>query len=198
MKNKNIKFIFGFLLPFMIYGQFNDNYNGAGLDIGSNGSGVFITKSSLHSSGKISLNGELRFYDIKAKDETVVYDYYSGQYKDVGGISLVMFPFLMGSNYYPFSGKIENNFSPFITARGGMVLTLDGDESGTFYERWRKASTQVSPGGFIVLGIDFKMVGQTTVSTMVGLELIKLKKMADNNKDYSGFLIHIAFNRRSK
>jgi len=193
-----MKLLVSFLFPILIFGQFNDHYHGFGLDIGSNGSGVFINRSTLHSSEMISINGEFRFYDIKAKDETVVYDYYSRQYQDVGGISLVMLPIFIGSNFYPFAGKIENNFSPFLTARGGAILTVDGAENGTFFNRWKSATTQISPGGFLGVGIDFKMVGQTLVSAMFGYEMINLNTIADQNTDYSGFLIHIAFNRRSK
>ena len=146
-----------------------------------------MTLSSLHDSEKISLNGEIRFYDIKAKDETVVYDYYSGRYQDVGGISLVMLPILLGVDYYPFVGKIENNFSPFMGIKIGSIYTIDGNEYGSFIDRWIKAKTQISPGAFLGLGIDFKLVGQTLVSVMVGKEILKLKYDADKNNDYSGF-----------
>tara|TARA_B100000767_G_C19708375_1_gene511617 strand:- start:505 stop:1101 length:597 start_codon:yes stop_codon:yes gene_type:complete len=198
MKYKNTIIFIVYLIPILLMGQFNERYKGFGLDIGSSGSGVFITFSSLHSSEKISLNSELRFYDIKAPDETLVYDYYSGQTRNAGGISLVMFPAFVGVNYYPFAGKIENNFSPFITTRGGLVFTIDGKESGSFKNRWTSAKTQFSPGGFIGAGVDFKMVGQTFVSTMFGLEIIKLNEAADSVEDYSGFLIHLSFNRRLK
>ena len=40
------------------------------------------------------------------------------------------------------------------------------------------------------------MYGQTTVSPMVGYENLPLKYKADGQSDYSGMLIHIAFNRR--
>jgi hypothetical protein len=33
---------------------------------------------------------------------------------------------------------------------------------------------------------------------MFGLEILKLNEAADSAKDYSGFLIHISFNRRLK
>jgi hypothetical protein len=144
------------------------------------------------------LNGELRYYDIKADDETIVYDYYTGQYKTLGGKSLFMLPAFIGVNYYPFVGKIENNFSPFITAKGGMLTTVDGREFGSFSERWKNSEIQFSPGGFLGVGIDFKMVGQSTVMVMVGFEFLPLKKIADGKNNYSGFLIHLSFNRRAK
>jgi hypothetical protein len=198
MKYKNIIVLIICFAPLLLKGQFNDRYRGFGLDVGSSGSGLFITLSSLHNSEKVSLNGELRFYDIKAVDEALVYDYYSGQTRSAGGISLVMLPIFFGANFYPFVGKIENNFSPFIASRGGLVFTIDGKESGSFKNRWTKAKTQFSPGGFIGVGVDFKMVGQTSVSSMFGLEILKLNEAADSVKDYSGFLIHISFNRRLK
>ena len=185
-------------LPVLLFGQFDQISSGFGIDIGSNGSGLFITRGYMHSTEVISINSELRFYDIKADDETIVYDYYSGQYQSIGGKSLLMIPMLFGLNYYPFTGKIENNFSPFIAARTGPVLTLDGQEIGSFNQRWKKPKKQVSPGGFIGLGIDFKMVGQSSLSVMVGREILPLNEYADGKKDYSGFLIHLSFNRRKK
>ena len=187
-----------FVFPVFLFGQFDQVTNGFGLDIGSSGSGMFIIRNYVHASERIALNGEVRFYDIKAEDETIVYDYYTGQYKSVGGKSLVMLPVFFGGNYYPFVGKIENNFSPFIAIKGGVVTTVDGEESGTFSERWKKSDIQFSPGGFLGVGIDFKIVGQSFVMVMVGFEYLPLKKEADGKKDYSGFLIHLSFNRRAE
>ena len=192
--NKLLTFVF----PVFLLGQFDQVTNGFGLDIGSSGSGMFIMRNYVHASEKLALNGELRFYDIKAEDETIVYDYYTGQYKSVGGKSLVMFPVFVGGNYYPFVGKIENNFSPFIAIKGGVVTTVNGEEFGTFSERWKNPDIQYTPGGFFGVGIDFKIVGQSSVMVMVGLEYLPLKKETDGKNDYSGFLIHLSFNHRAK
>ena len=187
-----------FVFPVFLLGQFDQVTNGFGLDIGSSGSGMFIMRNYIHASEKLALNGEVRFYDIKADDETIVYDYYTGQYKSVGGKSLVMFPVFVGGNYYPFVGKIENNFSPFIAIKGGVVTTVNGDEFGHFRRRWKEPTIQYTPGGFLGVGIDFKIVGQSSVMVMVGFEYLPLKKETDGKKDYSGFLIHLSFNRRAK
>ena len=192
--NKLLTFVF----PVFLFGQFDQVTNGFGLDIGTSGSGMFIMRNYVHASEKLALNGELRFYDIKAEDETIVYDYYTGQYKSVGGKSLVMLPVFVGGNYYPFVGKIENNFSPFIAIKGGVVTTVNGEEFGTFSERWKNPDIQYTPGGFLGVGIDFKIVGQSSVMVMVGLEYLPLKKETDGKNDYSGFLIHLSFNRRAK
>ena len=192
--NKLLTFVF----PVFLLGQFDQVTNGFGLDIGSSGSGMFIMRNYIHASEKLALNGEVRFYDIKADDETIVYDYYTGQYKSVGGKSLVMFPVFVGGNYYPFVGKIENNFSPFIAIKGGVVTTVNGEEFGGFYSRWENPDIQYTPGGFLGVGIDFKIVGQSFVMVMVGLEYLPLKEETDGKKDYSGFLIHLSFNRRAK
>ena len=100
--------LISFLFHVFLFGQFDQITNGFGLDIGSSGSGMFVTRHYFHASEKIALNSELRFYDIKAEEETIVYDYYTGQYKTVGGKSLFMIPVFFGTNYYPFVGKIEN------------------------------------------------------------------------------------------
>ncbi len=190
--------LISFLFHVFLFGQFDQITNGFGLDIGSSGSGMFVTRHYFHASEKIALNSELRFYDIKAEEETIVYDYYTGQYKTVGGKSLFMIPVFFGTNYYPFVGKIENNFAPFIALKGGVVTTVDGREFGTFSERWKNPDVQYSPGGFVGVGIDFKIVGQSSVMAMVGVELLPLSQEADGEKDYSGFLIHLSFNRWAK
>ena len=190
--------LISFLFHVFLFGQFDQITNGFGLDIGSSGSGMFVTRHYFHASEKIALNSELRFYDIKAEEETIVYDYYTGQYKTVGGKSLFMIPVFFGTNYYPFVGKIENNFAPFIALKGGVVTTVDGREFGTFSERWKNPDVQYSPGGFVGVGIDFKIVGQSSVMVMVGVELLPLSQEADGEKDYSGFLIHLSFNRWAK
>ncbi len=190
--------LISFLFHVFLFGQFDQIANGFGLDIGSSGSGMFVTRHYFHASEKIALNSELRFYDIKAEEETIVYDYYTGQYKTVGGKSLFMIPVFFGTNYYPFVGKIENNFAPFIALKGGVVTTVDGREFGTFSERWKNPDVQYSPGGFVGVGIDFKIVGQSSVMAMVGVELLPLNQEADGEKDYSGFLIHLSFNRWAK
>jgi hypothetical protein len=193
-----MKILYSLILCSFLFGEFDQFYNGFGMDIGKSGSGLFITRQAIHDSEYFSLNGELRFYDIKASDETIVYDYYSGQYQTVGGKSLFMLPLFFGANYYLFNGKIENNFSPFLTLRVGGVFSVDGKEIGSFRQRWENPDTQINPGGFLGAGIDFKMVGQTSVSVMIGLELLPLDHKFDGLDDYSGRLIHISFNRRSQ
>ena len=191
-----MRLFFSCALVSILWGQFEQPYYGFGLDIGSSGSGFFINGQMSHNSKKYSLNTELRFYDIKDPNESMVYDPYYGTTRTIGGISLLMIPIFFGSNYYPFINKIENNFSPFISLRGGGLFTLNGAEVGSFRQRWKNVETQFTLGGFFGGGVDFKMYGQTTVSSMVGYEILPLKDEADGQKDYSGMLIHIAFNRR--
>ena len=191
-----MKLLFSLVFISFSWGQFEPAYYGFGLDIGSSGSGFFINGQIPHNSKKISLNAELRFYDIKDPYESMVYDPYYGTTRTIGGVSLIMFPIFIGTNYYPFVDKIQNNFSPFVAIRGGGLFTLDGAEEGSFKERWKNIDSQFTLGSFIGIGVDFKMYGQTTVSPMVGYEILQLKYEADGQNDYSGMLIHIAFNRR--
>ncbi len=193
---KNIKIVLCIIFTSNLWGKFDQHYYGFGLDIGTSGSGVFINGQTNYHTKTFSLNAELRFYDIKDPNETPVYDPYYGSTRTVGGVSLVMVPVFIGGNYYPFIGKIENNFAPFIALRIGSLFTFDGSEKGPFMERWKDFDYQVSLGGFLGGGIDFNLYGQTTVSAMVGREILPLKDFADGEKDYSGMLIHIAFNRR--
>ncbi|GIS54698.1 hypothetical protein Ct9H90mP29_17400 [bacterium] len=108
----------------------------------------------------------------------------------------MMLPFLFGANYYPFVGQIENNFSP--------LSLLDWWCSQLTAKNWyvsrkmESPDTQILLEDFLVLEIYFKLVGQSSVSVMVGLGVLPMNKKIDGMGDYSGRLIHISFNRRSK
>ena len=75
--------LISFLFPVFLFGQFDQVANGFGLDIGSSGSGMFVTRHYGHTSEKFALNGELRFYDIKADDAegslSLIKEAFSGQ-----------------------------------------------------------------------------------------------------------------------
>jgi len=185
-------------VPIFIFGQYDHVHDGFGVDIGTNGSGVFVIRQYTHNSEKYSLSGELRFYDIKASNETIIYDWYTNQYKSVSGVSLILLPAFFGPNYYPFTGKIANNFSPFITVKGGPIFTLDGLETGKFIDRWTNAQTHWSLGGFFAVGAEIRLVNMASVIVNIGYEYLPLSKIADGKVDYSGLLIHIAFNRLKK
>ena len=52
--------LISFLFPVFLFGQFDQVANGFGLDIGSSGSGMFVTRHYGHTSEKFALNGELK------------------------------------------------------------------------------------------------------------------------------------------
>ena len=188
--------VFFILSSNLVLGNFSNNRYGAGLDIGSKGSGFFFNYLIGNMEKNLDIVFEARYFDIKGETEMYVYDYWTNQYTTISGQNLILMPFMIGINYHPFAGQIANNFSPFISLRGGGLFTLNGAEVGSFRQRWENVETQFTLGGFFGGGIDFKMYGQTTVSSMVGYEILPLKDEADGEKDYSGMLIHIAFNRR--
>ena len=186
------------IFPIKVFGSYDLIQNGFGLDIGKNGSGFFLIRQHTHNSEKFSLLTELRFYDIKGKNEMLVYDYYTQQYRSIGSKNLIYIPLFIGANYYPFAGEIANNFSPFLTLRSGPVLAIDGKETGSFSDRWGNPDTNFSFGGFLGAGIEFKWVNLSSVLLHIGYEYLPPSKSMNEEKDYSGLLIHIAFNRSVK
>ena len=199
-KIKFVKYIIliNLVVPIKIFGSYDLIQNGFGLDVGKNGSGFFLIRQYTHNSEKFSLITELRFYDIKGKNEMFVYDYYTQQYRSIGSKNLIYIPAFIGANYYPFAGKIANNFSPFLTLRGGPVLAIDGKETGSFSDRWGNPDTNFSFGSFLGVGIEFKWVNLSSVLLHLGYEYLPPSKSMNEAKDYSGLLIHIAFNRSVK
>jgi len=171
---------------------------GLGIDIGSKGSGLFFNYI-FGKSDKVNFLGEFRYFDIKGETEMYVYDYWSNQYSTISGQNLILLPILAGINYHPFAGKIANNFSPFITLRGGATLAIDGKEgNGSYRYKWGTAKTHWSPAWFIGAGIEFRWQNSTSILLHIGSDILELRKEADNNQSYSGMLIHIAFNKLIK
>ena len=191
-----IRFLFFLLISLnSIIASSNKRY-GAGLDIGSKGSGIFFNYLSGNVEKNFDLVGEIRYFDIKGDTESIVYDYWTNQYVTISGQNLLFIPMFVGFNYHPFAGEIANNFSPFITFRGGLNFSIDGKEgNGSYKETWGKADTQWSTAGFIGGGIEFRWYNQSSIALHIGSDIIKLKKKADQKTDYSGLLIHISFNR---
>ena len=191
-----IRFLFLLLISLNFTIASSNKRYGAGLDIGSKGSGIFFNYLSGNVEKNFDLVGEIRYFDIKGDTESIVYDYWTNQYVTISGQNLLFIPMLVGFNYHPFAGKIANNFSPFITFRGGFNFAIDGKEgNGSFKETWRKADTQWSTAGFIGGGIEFRWYNQSSIALHIGYDIIKLKKKADQKTNYSGLLIHISFNR---
>lgn len=185
-------------IPFILNAGYDNISNGFGLDIGSNGSGLFFVRQYSNNNKAFAFNFEMRLYDIKSQNETIVYDYYTRQYKAVSGKSLFMAPLFTGVNFYPFLGKIDNSFSPFLTTRFGPVFILDGKDDGDFSKRWSKPNFDYSMGAFIGLGIDFRYIQKSFISTMFGYEFLPPDPSDNNSIRHSGILIHISFNRNLK
>ncbi len=187
--------IFSLFINTSLVGGLNTRF-GAGLDVGSRGSGIFLNYLYGNNKKNLDLVGEVRYFDIKGETESIVYDNWTNQYITISGQNLLFIPVLVGFNYHPFAGEIENNFSPFVTIRGGLNLSIDGREGdGSYKKIWRKAETQWSPIAFFGGGVEFRWYNQSSVALHIGSDIIKLKKEADQKKDYSGLLIHISFNR---
>ena len=165
-----IRFIFLLLISLnFIIASSNKRY-GAGLDIGSKGSGIFFNYLSGNVEKNFDLVGEIRYFDIKGDTESIVYDYWTNQYVTISGQNLLFIPMLVGFNYHPFAGKIANNFSPFITFRGGLNFSIDGKEgNGSYKETWIKADTQWSTAGFIGGGIEFRWYNQSSIALHLSL-----------------------------
>ena len=109
-----IRFLFLLLISLNFTIASSNKRYGAGLDIGSKGSGIFFNYLSGNVEKNFDLVGEIRYFDIKGDTESIVYDYWTNQYVTISGQNLLFIPMLVGFNYHPFAGKIANNFSPFI------------------------------------------------------------------------------------
>ena len=75
---------------------------------------------------------------------------------------------------------------------------MDGNESNSFKERWGNPDTFWTYGVFAGLGIDFKMMTQSTISVNLGFDYLPMNRDLNGDSQFGGFLIHIAFYQPKK
>ena len=167
------------------------NPSSFGIATGSHGWGISyqrILKSNVNS----EINFEFRFYDVKGTDEFPISTNYGTE--TINEKSLVISPVFAGFRYYPFEGKIENNFSPFVTLKAGPLFIFNGNEEITsFFERWKKAETHVAFGGHAGIGVKFLRSNVSSISVSAGLDIFPMNGTIDDQSQYNGFLLQFEF-----
>ena len=170
------------------------NYTGFGLDVGERGSGIFFNRT--WSNGEeLCFISEVRIFDAKHPDEIIIQDYYTNRAYKFNDINLILLPLFVGVKYFPFVGKIANNFAPFLSAKVGPILILDGAENGTFKEKWFTNSDQhFTWGGYFGIGSDLLTTNSTILSVRVGYDILPMKGNIDGSDQYNGALVRFGFN----
>ena len=92
-----------FIIVNFIFSTSSNNRLGAGLDIGSKGSGIFFNYLSGNNKKNFDFVGEIRYFDIKGETETIVRDPFTYELTTIGGQNLLFIPVLVGFNYHPYS-----------------------------------------------------------------------------------------------
>ncbi len=170
------------------------SYNGFGLDVGEKGSGLFLNRTWSNSE-KLCFISEIRIFDVKHPDEIIIQDYYTGRGYKFNDINLLLLPLFSGAKYYPFVGKIANNFAPFVSVKAGPILSLDGAESGTFKEKWiTNLDYYFTLGGYFGVGADVLTSNRTILSIRVGYDILPMKGQIDGSDQYNGALVRFGFN----
>lgn len=177
------------------YGQMSSTKHGAGLNIGDRGAGIFYHRH-IKSYENIKLGITIRWLDIRPPEEIPSYNYYTGRYENTNTVSLAIFPLFGTINYYPFEGKIANNFSPYVSAKLGPVLVLNADANiKSFSERWFNADSKFTYGGNIGVGVEFRQPGKVHYSIEFSYDLIPLSSTIDNYNNLNGTVLSFSIHR---
>ena len=177
------------------YGQINSTKHGVGLNIGDHGAGIFYYRN-IKSYENIKLGTTIRWLDIRPPEEIPSYNYYTGRYENKNTVSLAIFPLFGTINYYPFEGKIANNFSSYISAKLGPVLVLDADANiKSFSKRWFNAESKFTYGGNIGVGVEFRQPGKVNYSIEFSYDLILLSSTIGNYDNLNGTVISFSIHR---
>jgi len=177
------------------YGQISSAKQGVGLNIGDRGAGIFYHRN-IKSYNVFKLGATIRWLDIRPPEEIPAYNYYTGRYENKNKISLAIFPLFGTINFYPFEGKIANNFSPYISAKFGPVLILDADANiKSFSERWFNADSKFTYGGNIGIGVEFRQPGKFHYSIEFTYDLIPLSSTIDDYSNLNGTVLSFSIHR---
>lgn len=177
------------------YGQISSAKHGAGLNVGDRGAGIFYHRH-IKSYENIKIGTTIRWFDIRPPEEIPSYNYYTGQYENKNTISLAIFPLFGTINFYPFEGKIANNFSPYISAKLGPVLVIDADANiKSFSERWFNADSKFTYGGNIGIGVEFRQPGKFHYSVEFSYDLIPLSSVIGNYSNLNGTVLSFSIHR---
>ena len=189
------KLIFIIVLIALGFGQMSSTKHGVGLNVGDRGAGIFYHRH-IKSYDNIKLGATIRWLDVRPPEEIPSYNYYTGQYENKNTISLAIFPLFGVLNYYPFEGKIANNFSPYISTKLGPVLVLNADANvKSFFERWFNANSKFTYGGNIAVGVEFRQPGKVHYSVEFSYDLIPLSSPISNYNDLNGTVLSFAIHR---
>ena len=185
-----IKLIIIMMISSSLYSQ--ENSHNINFMFTNNGYG-FGYESEKFLKENLSIGADLRFYDIRS-DEYPGYDPFVNQYKIIGEKNITMLPLYLRLNYYPFQGKIANNFEPYLLVALGPMLSIDGDENiRSFSKRWSNAETQISPGGSIGIGINFNTSTSNTLAFGLGYDYLKVEEPIHDKKDYGGAFLYLKY-----
>jgi len=177
------------------YGQISGAKHGIGLNIGDRGAGIFYNRN-IKSYDNIKLGATIRWFDVRPAEEIPTWNYYTQRYENTNTVSLAIFPLFGIINYYPFEGKIANNFSPYISAKLGPVLILDADETNnSFSNRWFNADRKYTYGGNIGIGVEFRQPGKMHYSFEFSYDLIPLSNTIDHYSDLNGTVLSFSIHR---
>ena len=177
------------------YGQISSAKNGVGLNVGDRGAGIFYHRN-IKSYNVFKLGATIRWLDIRPPEEIPTYNYYTGRYENKNTVSLAIFPLFGTINFYPFEGKIANNFSPYISAKFGLVLVLDADATvNSFSDRWFNADSKFTYGGNIGIGVEFRQPGKYHYSVDFSYDLIPLNNSIDNYSNLNGTVLSFSIHR---
>ncbi|NOZ75799.1 MAG: hypothetical protein GXO90_10605 [FCB group bacterium] len=168
---------------------------GFGLTIGGQGSGIFI-RHSRSWRPKMDLGLEAHFIDVTGENEFKLVDPYTGTPYTFNGQSLVLIPLFINGTYFPFEGQIDNQFSPFVTAKAGFLIAADGDESiDRWVDRWRQPDIIFAPALQLGGGIRFMLPMNSLFSMTVAYSIYPMPKSVDGRRNYNGMSFQFGFSR---
>ncbi len=117
--------------------------------------------------------------------EQTYYDYWGYPHK-LNEISLDFIKTGLIVKYPMFRGMLDNSFSPFVSAQGGLAIGLDTPEYTDFFKKFKQMESIPGYYGGMYFGIDFKMSGRSALSVAAGFETHNLNRVADGKASWGG------------
>lgn len=171
---------------------------GFGMAMGFHGNGLTLNYT-WNPTLTWSFGVESRLYDIKAEDEIPVVTYnYSGYQAPSDPLHLIIIPVFLSGRYYPFEGKIANNFRPFVAAKSGPVFTLEAPDEDGFFKRWSHPESSISAGGHLAFGVDVGYINGIVFTVSAGIDILPMWNGSGQRANYNGLILDLSLNWRKR
>lgn len=132
---------------------------------------------------------------FQESDKVPVCDYYGRCYRPKSK-KIFFLNTRTGIQHRLWANSIAENMQPYLFASLGPSLAINPLNDGSFLERWKNTTFNVTAHLFIGAGVDFVYSRVNQFSVSIGYEYMRFFSRVDGSNNYSGVSVVLSFGER--